>query len=77
MCVCDIRITDNSPQSAIYNFVSDEKAAIQREKDLARMAEVFLELDDDADGLWVPAPSRITDNERILAVIWSISGTNQ
>ncbi|XP_019135167.1 glucosidase 2 subunit beta [Larimichthys crocea] len=28
----------------------DEKAAIQREKDLARMAEVFLELDDDADG---------------------------
>lgn len=51
MCVCDIRITDNSPQSAIYNFVSDEKAAIQREKDLARMAEVFLELDDDADGL--------------------------
>lgn len=32
-------------------FVADEKAAIRAEKDNARMAEVFLELDDDGDGL--------------------------
>lgn len=28
------------------------------EKDKARMAQVFLELDDDADGLWVLTLSR-------------------
>lgn len=32
-------------------FVSDEMAVIRLEKDKAKMAEMFLELDDDADGL--------------------------
>lgn len=32
-------------------FVSEQKAVICMEKDKARMAEVFLELDDDGDGL--------------------------
>lgn len=31
--------------------LSDQKAAIRLEKDKARMAQVFLELDEDADGL--------------------------
>lgn len=43
-----IRITDNSTQ---VKSVTDEKALIRMEKDKARMAEVFLELDNDADGL--------------------------
>lgn len=34
-----------------FSFSPDQKALIQKEKDSARMAEVFLELDDDADGL--------------------------
>lgn len=38
-----------SPQSVIC--LSDQKAAIRMEKDKARMAQVFLELDEDADGL--------------------------
>lgn len=34
-----------------YNlFNSDQKAIIRAEKDKAKMAEAFLELDDDADG---------------------------
>lgn len=31
--------------------VSEKKAVIRMEKDKAKMAQVFLELDDDADGL--------------------------
>lgn len=35
------------------------------------MAEVFLELDDDADGLWVLAPSRIVGTRNKLKNISS------
>lgn len=34
-----------------FIVVSERKAVIHMEKDKARMAQVFLELDDDADGL--------------------------
>lgn len=47
MCVCD----QNHLWLKNKIFVSDQKAVIKMEKDKARMAEVFLELDDDADGL--------------------------
>lgn len=45
----DIKILPESPQSVIC--LSDQKAVIRMEKDKARMAQVFLELDEDADGL--------------------------
>lgn len=35
----------------VFKCVLDQKAVIRMEKDMAKMAEVFLELDDDADGL--------------------------
>lgn len=34
-----------------FIFVSEKKAVIRMEKDKGKMAQVFLELDDDADGL--------------------------
>lgn len=34
-----------------FNFIPEQKAAIRLEKDKAKMAEAFLELDDNADGL--------------------------
>uniref|UniRef100_A0A3Q4MKY4 Glucosidase 2 subunit beta n=1 Tax=Neolamprologus brichardi TaxID=32507 RepID=A0A3Q4MKY4_NEOBR len=40
----------------------DQKALIQKEKDSARMAEVFLELDDDADG-FVSVPELLSHSE--------------
>lgn len=53
MYVFVIRITDNATGRGyqIVFFVSDQKAVIRMEKDKAKMAEVFLELDDNADGL--------------------------
>lgn len=44
-----IRITDKAKYNVL--FVLEEKAVLRQEKDKARMNEVFLELDDDADGL--------------------------
>lgn len=51
-------------------FVSEQKALIRMEKDKARMTEVFLELDDDADGLWVSTLFTVisTHNERRFLV---------
>lgn len=40
------------------------------EKDKAKMAEVFLELDDDGDDLWVSKPTRIIDAQTVL---WNLA----
>lgn len=45
----DIAVTVESLQIIIC--LSDQKAAIRMEKDKARMAQTFLKLDEDADGL--------------------------
>lgn len=43
------RITDET--NVNLAFISEQKAVIRMEKDKARMADVFLELDDDDDSL--------------------------
>lgn len=37
--------------ASLLAIITDQKAVLSAEKDKAKMAEAFLELDDDADGL--------------------------